>query len=171
MDATTFTRELARLAAAFGEELTDARAAVYLEDLGHIDDATFVAACRRARAECRFFPKIAELLRYVHDSEIAAGRRVDGATAWAQIERQILARFPDYRSADWPDELSRDVFRAELGLPYDIARLDSDYARQQARARFVAAYDRRRAAADALTTPRDAGALPAPQLRAIGGGR
>lgn len=148
MDAATFTREMARLAAAFGHELTDARAAVYLEDLGPIEAATFVAACRRARAECRFFPSIAELLGLVRDLDIAAGRRYDGATAWAQIERRILARFPDYRTSDWPDELASDVFRAELGLPYDVARLDNEYDRSRARERFITAYNRQCRAAE-----------------------
>lgn len=164
MSPDTFERELDQLAAAYGETLAPKRIAIYLADLGHLDDDTFIAACTRARREYPYkFPPIAVLYGYARDYDIAAGRRFDGAAAWAQIERQILARFPSYSTSDWPDELASDVFRAELGLPYDVARLESEYDRSRARARFIDAYDRAKAAADA--------ALPAPALRAIGGGR
>lgn len=164
MSPDAFEREMDKLAAAYGDVPSPARIAVYLEHLGNLDDALIRAACTRAIREYPYkFPPIAILLGYVREADIAAGRRCDGATAWAQIERRILARYPDYRTADWPDELANEVFRAELGLPYDVARLDSDYERSRARDRFIRAYDRQRAAADA--------ALPAPALRAIGGGR
>lgn len=164
MTPNTFQAAMEELAAAYGESLTPQRVAVYLKHLGQLDDDAFRAACDRAVRDYIYkFPPVGVLLGYVREADIAAGRRFDGVTAWAHIERRILARYPDYRTADWPDPLAGEVFRAELGLPYDIARLDSDYERSRARDRFIRAYDRQRAAADA--------ALPAPTLRAIGGGR
>lgn len=161
MERPDFTRHMARLAAAFDKDLDGAVVAVYWDDLGALDEATFAEACRRARTEGTYFPRIAELLRYAREAAVRDGRAFDGETAWAALEARVLRRYSPgvTREFDWPDETTADIVRRELGGVHFLAHVESDYVRNDLRKQFVALYERRRAA----TT----GALPAPRLRAL----
>src|SRR6266704_459768 len=53
--------QLTILAEALGEAMTPARLKIYAADLADIGQAQLAVSLQRARRECRFFPKIAEL--------------------------------------------------------------------------------------------------------------
>ncbi len=65
MTRAEFAREMARLAVAYSEDVSDARAEVYFEHLRHATVREFAAAVREHVEVSRFFPRVSELLALV----------------------------------------------------------------------------------------------------------
>jgi len=176
MEKKTFQIGMAKMIAAFGVEVQPVRSEVYWEALGDLPGDLFIVACKRALAEWITpfaFPPIAVLLRFANDAAAQSGAIIDGDSAWAYLMRNTVRRFrPGVADqiVDWPDPLSRQVIRDQLGTIYNLATLEGEYAIDQARRRFVKAYDSQRATLAAQPTAADAPALPArPAMRLVSG--
>ena len=156
MEKKTFQIGIAKMAAAFGVEVPPARAEVYWEALGDLPGEHFVTACKRAMAEWDkpfAFPPIAVLLRFASDAAALDGSIVDGDTAWSYLIHRTLPKFRPYdphQIIDWPDPLSREIVREYWRTCGNLALMEGDYNIEQARKRFVAAYNARRATRAAL---------------------
>jgi hypothetical protein len=79
--------QLTVLAEAMGETMTAARLKIYAADLADIEGAALAVAFQRARRECRFFPKIAEL------RELAGVGRAEQQDAEARRAWDELTKF------------------------------------------------------------------------------
>lgn len=163
MRRSEFQGRLTLLSEATNKQLTPILSDLWWGKYGGLPDARLDRAFGVALDRCKFFPSPAEFNEILAQLAEADGEVVTGETAWARVMRDIIAPFPAHAGAGWPDELSRTLVYELFGLPYNLAHTEGDYALRRAQDRFVGEYDRRRAAADA--------ALPAPTLRAIGGGR
>lgn len=64
VNAKTMIRELGMLGAAFGQEVGKERQAIYARKLGHLTEAQFQRAIHKAYEEAKFFPAIADLLKW-----------------------------------------------------------------------------------------------------------
>lgn len=161
MKRSEFQGRLTLLSEATNRQLTPILSDLWWNRYGGLPDARLDRAFGVALDTCKFFPSPAEFNEILTRIAEADGEVVTGETAWTRVMRDVIAPFPNKAGGGWPDELSRTLVYELFGLPYNLAHLEGDYALRQAHDRFVAAYDRQRAAADA--------ALPAPTLRAIGG--
>lgn len=165
MEKRTFQIGMERMIAAFGVEVSPARIDVYWEMLAQVPDDLFVVACKRALADWDrsfAFPPIATLLRYAAEAAARSGAVIDGDSAWSYLMRRTVQTFrPGVANqiVDWPDPLSRQVIRDQLGTIYNLATLEGDYAIDQARRRFVKAYDAQRGTLAAQATAADAPAI------------
>src|ERR1017187_6628261 len=73
--------QLTILGEAMGEVLTPVRLQLYAADLADLDRSQLGVAFGRARRECRFFPKIAELLELAGFAAKDV-RNVEAEAAW-----------------------------------------------------------------------------------------
>jgi hypothetical protein len=89
------------LAEAFGESMTAARLEVYATDLADLERSQLEIVFQRARRECRFFPKIAELREFAGRSA-EDHRKVEAEAAWTfvmdYLRRWGVERLPLYQS-------------------------------------------------------------------------
>jgi hypothetical protein len=76
--------QLTILAEALGEPLTRSRLRLYAADLADLEQDVLASAFVRARQECRFFPKIAEL-RELAIASRADLEQVEANAAWEQV--------------------------------------------------------------------------------------
>ncbi|WP_456378986.1 hypothetical protein [Thiolapillus sp.] len=67
MDEMTFKENMAYLSAAYSQELTPEKAAVYWDQLGQMLDEPFTEAVLMAVGHCQWFPSVAELRRFYSD--------------------------------------------------------------------------------------------------------
>lgn len=95
--------QLTILAEAFGENLTTGRMKIYAADLADIGQAQLAIVFRRARHECRFFPKIAELREFAgagDPNDYAADQAWDWITHYIErhgVDGKSLYRFRNRR--------------------------------------------------------------------------
>lgn len=74
-DREDFAFEMAMLAEVFGEPLSEARLAIYFEDLSIYDWEHVRAGIRLARATKKFFPKIADIAECIDEAVEARVQR------------------------------------------------------------------------------------------------
>jgi hypothetical protein len=96
--------QLTVLAEAFGEsseKMSPQRLQIYTGDLADLNQDQLKLAFTRARRECKFFPKIAEL-RELAGAGAEHARRVEAAAAWNYVHEYLrqwgVERMPFYKS-------------------------------------------------------------------------
>jgi len=95
-------QQLTILAEAFGETMTTARLKIYAAELADLTAEQLAVAFKRARHECRFFPKIAELreLAGAVSPENAAG--VEAEAAFQSVIRTLEREGVDFGISHLP---------------------------------------------------------------------
>jgi hypothetical protein len=119
--------------------MTTVRLKIYAADLADLSPEQLSLAFNRARRECKFFPKIAELRALSGCVTPEKGLEVEAAAAFQSVIRSLERKGVDYGTAHLP-ERTQFAVRQCGGLRHFNQRLDSHtYAFLQKD--FVAAYE------------------------------
>ena len=156
-NASWLIEQLALLAMALGEAISDGRLAIYADELSDLTCDQLAVAFRRARRECRFFPRIAELRELAGAASAERQRNAEALAAWDTVvayvqkyvgndpEGNYGPQFGWYRAtwnrpATYPTLPQRllDVIRRTGGWSAYALMGDTDFPFQQKR--FVEAY-------------------------------
>lgn len=160
-----YRREMGRMSLALDAsphqaEPSDERLTQLYEDVRHLGDPTFVAACDRCRKELDWFPKARHILDRARAIDQAVGLLPSALDAWSQFRRKVTLRLNLDLLARSPEEecqrvgltpLEIDMARRLGGFAHLIAMppKDLDWKAKE----FVAAYGElaeRRETEDAL---------------------
>lgn len=94
METETFQKGMTYLASAYGLEICRERAAVYWDQLGHLEDAPFLAAVKAHVAHRPRFPAVAEL-RDAYRQQCAPQARVFRLPRPRAVDRDAARRVLD----------------------------------------------------------------------------
>jgi hypothetical protein len=140
MSAVDVGHMLVVLGGAFGRELTDVQARVYMTALASADPGALAAVTERAVRECRFFPTVSELVALLDGFDAADGP----VLVWMEL-RQAAGSVGQYRGIEFDDVAAAVAFEEVFGDWPSFCALDEGPALAQRRQEFMAAYRRARA--------------------------
>lgn len=131
------------------DEVADVRASEYALSLRHLPADAWAAAVERSVRELKFFPTVAELLKFSRDHLELTGAVLTNDRAWTETRRALLSYVPAFReNVEYPNAACREAVK-RMGGPSTIAMCnpkDIDYKRSE----FIRFYENLCMSAEAL---------------------
>lgn len=154
-----------KLAAAFNQEVSEERIAVYASTLGDLSVEQLDAACQRCLEHCRFFPTISEIREQVH-LDVKHLDQFNAEVAWGIFRENFRSWFPDVGVTGKPKPLGEAGEYAALLIGGYGRFAASELAHENfIRSEFIAAYQRYRDTGGYLAPTREQAAALLEKLR------